>query len=154
MDLPLTIELVPSTCWYSNVRSNVKPATWDRLQRATFIRIQNRCECCGRYADLECHEVWNYDDHAQIQRLEKLCGLCSQCHEVKHFGLATENGRSAHVLKWFCSVNEMPPCDAIKYIERAFKVHSIRSQFDWKLDVSHLARFGVRLDRFGREIGV
>jgi hypothetical protein len=29
----LTVELVPSTCWYTNVRSNVSKAVWDRLRR-------------------------------------------------------------------------------------------------------------------------
>lgn len=154
MELALTIELVPGSCWYSNVRSNVKPATWERLQRATFMLCHNRCECCGRFTNLECHEVWHYDDRTQIQKLERLCGLCPQCHEVKHFGLATENGRSAPALKWFCEVNKMAPADAIQYIERAFKIHGIRSQFNWGLDVRYLEKSGVRLDKFGREIGV
>ncbi len=29
----LTVELVPSTCWYTNVRSHVPKAVWDRLRR-------------------------------------------------------------------------------------------------------------------------
>lgn len=29
----LTVELVPWTCWYSNIRSHVRKAVWDRLRR-------------------------------------------------------------------------------------------------------------------------
>jgi len=29
----LTVELVPSTCWYTNVRNHVPKAVWDRLRR-------------------------------------------------------------------------------------------------------------------------
>jgi hypothetical protein len=29
----LTVELVPSTCWYTNARSNVSKSVWGRLRR-------------------------------------------------------------------------------------------------------------------------
>lgn len=29
----LTIELVPKTCWFSNVRSNVTPSQWNKLKK-------------------------------------------------------------------------------------------------------------------------
>ena len=48
----------------------------------------------------------------------------------------------------------MAPADAIQYIDRAFKIHGIRSQFNWRLDVRYLEKSGVRLDKFGREIGI
>ena len=38
----LTVELVPSTCWWSNVRSHVAPAVWERLRRATATAAGNR----------------------------------------------------------------------------------------------------------------
>lgn len=35
-----------------------------------------------RRVRLECHEVWEYDDDAYVQRLS---ALCSRCHLVKHW---------------------------------------------------------------------
>jgi hypothetical protein len=37
----LTVELVPSTCWYTNVRSNVSKAVWDRLRRQGFAEADH-----------------------------------------------------------------------------------------------------------------
>lgn len=66
-DARLTVELVPRTSWYSNVRSNVLPGVWDRLRRPVFGRARSRCEICGGRGPahpVECHEVWEYDDDA------------------------------------------------------------------------------------------
>ena len=56
----LTVELVPSTCWYTNVRSHVPKAVWDRLRRQVAAEAGDRCEICGgrgRRWPVECHEV-------------------------------------------------------------------------------------------------
>jgi len=152
--IKLTIELVPSSCWYSNVRSNVRPQTWDRLQSAAFHACQHRCEVCGRHEQLDCHEVWEYDDTRCIQRLVRLCGLCRNCHQVKHFGLAVSAGRLTESLKWFCLVNDMSGEDAGNYIEQAFQIHRIRSAFDWEIDLAFLKKAGVNLGKDHIEMGL
>jgi len=56
----LTVELVPSTCWYTNVRSNVSKAVWDRLRRRVATDAGKSCEICGGRGGrwpVECHEV-------------------------------------------------------------------------------------------------
>jgi hypothetical protein len=156
--MPLTIELVPTTCWYSNVRSNVTPATWDRLQAEVFKAAGHRCELCGRRGDthpVECHEVWVYDDHKAVQRLERLISLCPECHEVKHIGLALKSGRGQQVVAWLASVNNITPAQALAYTQHAFKIHEVRSMFDWTLDLQVLRdRYRVNLDRRGIELGI
>src|SRR5207302_1396445 len=80
----LTVELVPSSCWYTNVRSHVPKTVWDRLRRQVAAEAGNRCEICGgrgRRWPVECHEVWEYDDDEKIQRLQRLVALCPACHE-------------------------------------------------------------------------
>lgn len=60
----LTIELVPQTAWYTNVRSNVTPADWELCKRFVRDRSNDRCEVCGSRGKrwpVECHEVWSYD---------------------------------------------------------------------------------------------
>ena len=40
----LTVELVPRTCWFSNVRSEISAADWDRRREMTAEGAGHRCE--------------------------------------------------------------------------------------------------------------
>ncbi len=42
----MTVELVPSTCWCTNVRSHAAKAVWDRLRRQVAAEAAHRCEIC------------------------------------------------------------------------------------------------------------
>jgi hypothetical protein len=143
----LTVELVPSTCWYTNVRSNVPKAVWDRLRRRVAAEAGQRCEICGgrgRRWPVECHEVWAYDDGQRIQRLERLVALCPACHEVKHAGLASKRGRAEAVVEHLAAVNGWSAEDAELYLESAFETWATRSRHEWTLDISVLrTRYGL-----------
>jgi len=68
----LTVELVPSTCWYTNVRSHAPNQVWDRLRRQMAVEAGNRCEICGgrgRRWPVDCHEVWHYDDGGRLPQV-------------------------------------------------------------------------------------
>lgn len=148
MQTRLTVELVPSTCWYTNVRSNVPKATWDRLRRQVAAEAGQRCEICGgrgRRWPVECHEVWHYDDEAKVQRLERLIALCPACHEVKHAGLASKRGRLPAVIQRLAAVNGWSEDDAALYLEAVFETWAQRSRHQWTLDISVL-RTGYGLD--------
>lgn len=149
--MKLSIELIPSPCWYSNVRSNVSASTWQRLQTTTFHRCGDRCEICGRDSTLECHEIWEFDDNHCTQRLSGLIGLCNKCHAVKHFGLAMETGRIQEVLAWLCEINQISATEAVTYINKEIQIYKIRSQFAWELDLRWLNKMGVKLNRHGVE---
>lgn len=43
----LTIELVPQSCWWSNVRSNVTQEQWDIIKRDVYRRATFHCRVCG-----------------------------------------------------------------------------------------------------------
>ena len=45
--MKLTIELVPKTSWYSNVRSNVSRSQWDKLRKKCYLNADYKCEVCG-----------------------------------------------------------------------------------------------------------
>ncbi|MBV9958377.1 MAG: HNH endonuclease [Acidobacteria bacterium] len=140
----LTIELVPKTCWYTNVRSHVSKEEWDRLRRIVYRAAGNVCEICGgrgKRWPLECHEVWRYDDERYVQKLERLIALCPQCHEVKHIGLAGVRGRQSEALKHLARVNGWSEEDARLYLEVCFEQWSRRSRHEWTLDISYLERF-------------
>ena len=82
----LTIELIPKTCFGSNVRSLFKPKYWDILRKASYKKAGNVCEICsengkdqGYRHNVECHEIWTYNDTTRTQKLD---GLISLTHIV------------------------------------------------------------------------
>ncbi len=142
----LTIELVPKTSWYRNVRANVSPAEWEKLKRITFDRAGHVCEICGgrgRKWPVECHEVFAYDDERHIQKLVRLIALCPACHEVKHMGLAGVRGKKKAAAAHLSRVNGWSAADADLYIEACFEVWYRRSNHPWRLDLSYLEQFGI-----------
>ncbi|MFN2452731.1 MAG: HNH endonuclease [Pyrinomonadaceae bacterium] len=142
----LTVELVPKTAWYKNVRSQVSREEWERLKRITFKRANYICEICGGRGDkwpVECHEIFAYDDANRVQRLTKLSALCPSCHEVKHLGLAGIRGRHTHALAHLARVNKWSNADAELYVEACFELWHQRSCHEWKLDLTYLEQFGI-----------
>ena len=146
MSLPrLTIELVPSTAWYTNVRSNVPKEEWDRLRKIVYAEAGHVCEICGGVGSkwpVECHEVWEYDDETHTQTLLRLIALCPRCHEVKHIGRANIHGNFRRALEHLAEVNEWPVEDAEEYVTLQFLTWQERSQHDWKLDILSLSEYG------------
>ena len=142
--MKLTIELVPWTCWFSDVRSQVEPADWEILRKATLAKAGHRCEVCGRQVTpLHCHEVWEYDDVKHIQKLVKLQALCSACHEVKHIELAQIKGRFRFALRHMAKVNDITEEKADGYENRAMDKYQERSKHEWTLDLSWLKERGI-----------
>jgi len=139
----LTIELVPSSQWGDNLRSHLKPLQWDLLRQACYVRADNRCEVCGGRGHkhpVECHEIWEYNDSARIQKLLGLVSLCPSCHKVKHIGFALTQGQDSFMrsLGQLATVNKWPMELAIEYVDRQFQIHKIRSQWKWQIDLSWL----------------
>lgn len=137
----LTVELVPSTCWYANVRSEVSPEQWNTIRRKAYKQAGYRCEVCGSRGTkhpVECHEVWHYDDCKKTQRLVRMIALCPACHEVKHIGLAQMRGNLQRALKQLAQVNAWSMEKAEKYVSTAFRLWESRSEHGWELDISAL----------------
>jgi hypothetical protein len=142
----LTIELVPQSCWFSNVRKQVPPREWDRIRRQVYERANHRCEVCGGRGTrhpVECHEVWEYDEAAGVQRLLRMIALCPACHEVKHIGLAGVKGRGEIAEAHLATVNGWTPDTAARHVSEAFAVWRARSRQSWSLDISSLEIYGV-----------
>jgi hypothetical protein len=143
----LTIELVPSTSWFSNVRSEVPAAVWDKLKKTAYKLAHYRCEICsgrGRQWPVECHEVWHYNDASHIQKLVRLIALCPMCHRVKHIGLASVNEGFEEVVQHLMKVNQWADrITANSYINLSLQKWQDRSRFEWQLDLSYLEQFGI-----------
>jgi hypothetical protein len=137
----LTIELVPKTSWYNNVRALVDEPSWDRIRRQVYRQADYRCEVCGGKGPehpVECHEVWRYDDRTRMQALVRMTALCPACHQVKHLGFANVKGKGAQARAHLARVNGWTLAQADAYISQAFQVWAQRSQGPWTLDLEGL----------------
>ena len=143
----LFVDLVPSSCWFTNVRYCVHPADWDRLRRHIYSRAGGRCECCAAAAPLEAHERWDYDAARRVQRLARLVALCRPCHEATHMGLAELRGRADAAKGHLRRVAGLSAAEAAAHVDNAFRVWAQRSQVAWELDLSVITDSGVRIVR-------
>jgi hypothetical protein len=142
----LSIELVPKSCWYSNVRSIVTPDIWETLKKRTYQRAGNVCEICGARGKswlVECHEIWSYDDQRHIQKLQGLIALCPSCHEVKHIGFANSQGRGEIAMQHLSTINHWSTQRTNEYVLNCFKLWQQRSRHQWTLDITWLQTLDI-----------
>lgn len=141
--LKLDFELVPDGCWYSNLRSILKPAQWDVVRREAYARANGRCVICGRTAKrLEAHEVWEYDMESRTQILADVIAICHSCHSVIHIGRTQLIGEEDRAIAHFCKVNGCSYSDYIRALGEANALHRKRNEVpEWKLDLAYLKKF-------------
>jgi hypothetical protein len=143
----LTVELIPKTCWFSSVRTTVKPTEWDKIRHISYEAANNKCEICsasgkqqGYKHNVECHEIWHYDDAKHIQTLTGLISLCPKCHLVKHIGRAIAMGIEKDCYIHMAKVNKWTPEQIQQHILDSFQLHKQRSKHKWALDISILEK--------------
>lgn len=141
--IPLTVELVPSSNWMKNVRSELSE-DWGRIKRISYKKAGYRCEICGGVGDkhpVECHEIWDYDIDNKVQKLIGLISLCPTCHKVKHSGLAIVNGEEDIIVNQLMLINDWQKEDVYKYLNEAFAIYDVLSMINWNLDLSFLDNY-------------
>jgi hypothetical protein len=147
----LFVDLVPSSCWFTNVRYCVSTQDWERLRRMLLDRARHRCEACERGEDrdakrwLEAHERWSYDWSSRTQKLVRLICLCTDCHQTTHYGLAQVRGHDAAAFAHLRAVTGMNAAAAHEHVREAFEVWKHRSQTSWSLDLTMLTAAGITL---------
>jgi uncharacterized protein DUF5710 len=146
----LFVDLVPSTCWFTNVRSCVDPGQWDALRSMVYRRAGQRCEICGapRGQDRDCleaHERWEYDERSSAQTLRRLVALCWSCHRTTHYGFAEVSGTADEAMAHLRAINQWTRAEARAHIEAAYELWARRSAHPWHLDLSILTDAGIRV---------
>ena len=143
----LDFEMVPEECWFSNLRSVLKPDDWDKVRRFAYAKAGYRCEICGVQARLEAHEVWSYDDEKALQKLERVTALCPACHEVKHISRTQLMGRGMDAMEHFMKVNGCSQMEFHAALGEANEEYRRRNKVEgWVTDVTWLEnRFNIRL---------
>ncbi len=147
----LFVDLIPTTCWFTNVRSCVSPRDWDRIRRMVTRRADYICEACGATEDraarrwLEAHERWRYDAKQSIQSLRRLVCLCTDCHRATHYGLAELEGNADDALRHLMTVTGLDLPQAKSHIAEAVDLWRARSRRTWTLDLTILTRQNVEI---------
>ena len=138
--MKLSFELVPDGCWYSNLRSILKPAEWDAVRRAAYARAGGKCMICGAKTNrLEAHERWSYDEKKCVQKLEGVIAVCRACHSVIHIGRTQLMGEEDKAIAHFMKVNDCSYADYRKALGEANAEHRRRNEVsEWALDLSLL----------------
>lgn len=141
--MKLNFELVPDSCWYSNLRSILTPAQWDAVRKRAYSRANGRCSICGRPAAcLEAHERWEYDEENGVQKLVGVVAVCRACHEVIHIGRTQLVGNEERACAHFMEVNGCTYAEYRKALGLANEAHRRRNLVkEWKLDLSYLKKF-------------
>ena len=154
----LSIELVPETAFWKNVRSHVTKAQWEVCKTYAKWKTDAEnpyCIVCGqtgfhqgRRHAVEAHEIWHYNDEEGIQTLVDIVPLCPRCHQCKHLGrtrAVSTPEQWARVIEHFQKVNDWGDDRTMKYIETVFEIWRLRSQVAWELDISWLKNLGIQV---------
>jgi hypothetical protein len=142
----LSVELVPRSCFFSNLRSNLSKKDWEKLRQLTIDKANKQCEICfsdGGRSSLECHEIWRYDDINNSQKLIGLVALCKACHRSKHMALARHKGWEVIAENHLMQINGWEKTTLNLYLEEAFRIFEQRSEQNWTLDITWLEGFDV-----------
>ena len=141
--MKLNFELVPDSCWYSNLRSILSPAQWDVVRKEAYARAGGKCAICGAPTTrLEAHEQWEYDEKNAIQKLKTVIAVCKNCHEVIHIGRTSLMGNEERACAHFMKVNGCTYAEYRKALGEANEAHRRRNLIpEWKLDLSYLKKF-------------
>ena len=143
MEHKLNFELVPDSCWYSNLRSILSKKQWDFIKADAKERAAGKCMICGRKTDrLDAHEKWSYDIKNGVQKLEDVLAVCRDCHSVIHIGYTQLKGNEERAEKHFMKVNDCSYAEYRKALGEANELHKLRNSVaEWKLDLTYLKRF-------------
>ncbi len=147
----LFVDLVPESCWFTNARSCLVGADWERVRRMTLARAGARCEVCGAGEDrparrwLEVHERWHYDQDRSVQTLRRLILLCTDCHLATHLGFARVSGQEPRALVHLLAVRAETPAQLGAHIREAEATWLDRSERAWDLNLDILTTAGLTL---------
>ena len=143
----LTIEAVPSTTWYENLRHTIPAKQWDTIRKLIYKKANYRCEICGGKGErhpVEAHELWTYDDENHVQTLVGLIALCPPCHRVKHIVRTIGIGNHQEAIEHLMVVNDWAEIEiAEKYVAESLRLFDRRSTYKWTVNMDWLENFLV-----------
>ena len=143
----LAVDLIPTTCWYTSVRSCVEPDDWKRISLGVKLRAGRKCELCGTPANreqdihLEPHERFDYVDGTQV--LKRLVCACSRCHHAIHYDLAEAIDEEQAAREHLRLTNGWDDASLDQHLRKANALWKERSGRQWELDLSIIENAGI-----------
>jgi hypothetical protein len=162
-----------------NLWGLLTPPSWDLVRSSTYDLSGRRCQICGRRGgkllrvvcrdaaeadrrknSIECHEIWSWDAPgypagAGVQVLERLMGVCTDCHMMFHEGFALSRAKEAGLerqVKDFLDRRRMlvnritrGKLDELLAADRA-EWETLAGTPAWIMDLSALSRLGAAAD--------
>jgi hypothetical protein len=130
--------MIPASSWGQSLKNILPAELWRKVRQEVLAKSKYKCTICGSRSNLECHEVWKYNDAARTQKLCGFLALCKACHAVKHIGYATltegEYRSDINTLvKHFMKVNKCDRLTFEKHYKKAVKIWHQRSRFEWNI---------------------
>lgn len=135
MGRKLNMQLIPSTAWYSNLRTLID--NWSEI--SNIVRSKCCCDICkktGTINEFDAHEVWEFNDNSFEQSLKKIICVCKDCHSAIHMGhtlITCDENTINRIKKHYMTVNNITEEQMKKDIKEAFDFHAYLSQFDWNI---------------------
>jgi len=142
-DMRLTIQLIPSSSFYQNLRNELG-TRWPALSKKYRSFYNYTCQICNwkedrkhkKYTNL--HEIWAYDDDTGKQRLTGFTCVCPDCHAVHHWGRSQVVGRDMDYLTWHaCKVNGCSSDVWESYVQEVRVEWQARSNRQWKIELGN-----------------
>lgn len=133
----------------NNVRKAVTKESWDIIRRDSYAKYNRVCGTCGvSGVVLECHEIWDFDDRNEVQKLRGLIALCSECHRVKHFGFAMVLADQGKIdldvlIRHFMKVNGCRRSTFDKHLAQSIALWEERSKKNWKIDLGECTPYAI-----------
>ena len=143
------MELIPSTCWLTNLRSALRMEDFQRVRMGVRQRAGKSCEICSgaerpeEEIYLEVHPRFEYVEVKQV--LRRLMCVCTSCLRVLDFGTSQWESYRDEALAHLRKVNSWTSKQAIEHIHTSFEQWAIRSRLEWEVDVSILSEAGVEV---------
>src|SRR3990167_7317621 len=90
------------------------------------------------------HELWNYDETRDMQKLMGFQALCEKCHYIKHLGLVNVKIASCELpnnfidilTDHFCKVNNCSKEDFKAHEESSYKKWINMSKKNWTVELT------------------
>ena len=141
--LKLDFEIVPTSCWYNNLRSVLSKRAWDYIRKDAYLKANGKCMICNAPKKrLEAHERWEYIESTHTQKLIGVIAVCHNCHSVIHIGRTQLIGKEDLAIKHFKRVNNTDYQGYITALKKANERCVELSKIDdWQLDLSYLQTY-------------
>ncbi len=141
----LFVDMVPSSCWFSNLRSELTAKEWRLVKDKTTALAGGCCEVYGGRGPkwpVECHERWGFNLETGVQTLLGVIALCPDCHLATHMGLARVKDLEEKAEAQLMRVNGWTHAQTLKHIDEAEDLWIERSSVDrWLLNATWILDF-------------